>query len=213
MKTRLGVLNMKVMMHPLLVHPHLRLLLVLITQTSITVLSASSDDLSEATFFERRIRPLLLDHCQDCHGTLNKGMPHLPLLDSREAFVGDSALVVPGSPAESRLIQALENPTVLGNHPDWPKPMMSRQKQDLERWIEMGAPWPASPSEQRDANTDGNTSRPEGLHWSFRALVRPALPDVPDSFRIHNPIDRFVVQKLIQSDLPQADPAPSSTLI
>ena len=50
MKTRLGVLNMKVMMHPLLVHPHLRLLLVLITQTSITVLSASSDDLSEATF-------------------------------------------------------------------------------------------------------------------------------------------------------------------
>ena len=213
MKTRLGVLKMKVMMHPLLVHPHLRLLLVLITQTSITVLSASSDDLSEATFFERRIRPLLLDHCQDCHGTLNEGMPHLPLLDSREAFVGDSALVVPGSPAESRLIQALENPTVLGNHPDWPKPMMSRQKQDLERWIEMGAPWPASSSEQRDANTDGNTSRPEGLHWSFRALVRPALPDVPDSFRIHNPIDRFVVQKLIQSDLSQADPAPSSTLI
>ena len=213
MKTRLGVLNMKVMMHPLLVHPHLRLLLVLITQTSITVLSASSDDLSEATFFDRRIRPVLLDHCQDCHGTLHKGMPHLPLLDSREAFVGDSALVVPGSPAESRLIQALENPTVLGNHPDWPKPMMSRQKQDLERWIEMGAPWPASPSEQRDANTDGNTSRPEGLHWSFRALVRPALPDVPDSFRIHNPIDRFVVQKLIQSDLSQADPAPSSTLI
>ena len=71
-------------------------------------------------------------------------MPHLPLLDSREAFVGDSALVVPGSPAESRLIQALENPTVLGNHPDWPKPMMSRQKQDLERWIQVGAPWPAS---------------------------------------------------------------------
>ena len=99
MKTRLGVLNMKVMMHPLLVHSHLRLLLVLITQASIPILSASSDDLSEATFFERRIRPLLLDHCQDCHGTLNEGMPHLPLLDSREAFVGDSALVVPGSPA------------------------------------------------------------------------------------------------------------------
>ena len=212
MKTRLGVLNMKVMMHPLLVHPHLRLLLVLITQTSITVLSASSDDLSEATFLNVEsghcfwiiAKTVMAPEQRDASSSL---------LDSREAFVGDSALVVPGSPAESRLIQALENPTVLGNHPDWPKPMMSRQKQDLERWIEMGAPWPANPSEQRDANTDGNTSRPEGLHWSFRALVRPALPDVPDSFRIHNPIDRFVVQKLIQSDLPQADPAPSNTLI
>ena len=86
--------------------------------------------------------------------------------------------------------------------------MMSRQKQNLERWIQMGAPWPASSSEQRDANTDVNTSRPEGLHWSFFALVRPALPDVPDSFRIHNPIDRFVVQKLIQSDLSQVTQHP-----
>src|SRR5688572_25759110 len=66
----------------------------------------TADDLR---FFETSVRPLLIEHCQKCHGP-EKQWSNLRL-DSRAALEkgGDLGLViVPGNPAESRLIRAVK---------------------------------------------------------------------------------------------------------
>lgn len=61
-------------------------------------------------FFEKHVRPVLIQHCYECHslkGGKNKGNL---LLDSREGWLrgGDSGpAIVPGDPAASLLVQAI----------------------------------------------------------------------------------------------------------
>src|SRR5687767_15451182 len=59
-------------------------------------------------FFEKKIRPILADNCHKCHGA-DKHQGNLRL-DSRGAALagGDSgAVIIPGKPEESLLIDAI----------------------------------------------------------------------------------------------------------
>src|SRR5437764_12072874 len=70
-----------------------------------TPVPADKIDPAQAEFFEKKVRPLLLDNCQSCHGP-DKQKAGLRL-DSREALIsgGESgAVVLPGIPDKSRLI-------------------------------------------------------------------------------------------------------------
>src|SRR5438067_13572051 len=64
-------------------------------------------------FFEKKIRPLLAEHCYACHSTNAAAQKKLKgglLLDTRDGVRagGDSGrIVVPGKPADSLLIEAL----------------------------------------------------------------------------------------------------------
>ena len=61
-------------------------------------------------FFETNVRPVLVEHCQKCHGS-KKQWAGLRL-DSREALLrgGDSgAAIVPGEPNKSLLIRAVRH--------------------------------------------------------------------------------------------------------
>src|SRR5262245_44852361 len=62
-------------------------------------------------FFEKKIRPILVEHCYGCHSTASKKLKGGLLLDSREGIRkgGESGRpsVVPGKPEESLLIQAV----------------------------------------------------------------------------------------------------------
>ena len=62
---------------------------------------ASPDD-----FFEKKIRPILVEHCYKCHSTRSKRLKADLRLDSREGLVkgGDSGpAIVVGKPDESSL--------------------------------------------------------------------------------------------------------------
>ena len=73
-------------------------------------LSLAADDRAGIAFFEANIRPLLVDHCYDCHSS-EKGQSKGGLtLDTRAGWMtgGDSgAAIVPGKPEESLLIKAV----------------------------------------------------------------------------------------------------------
>ena len=59
---------------------------------------ARAEDAAGLEFFEKRIRPLLVEHCFACHGTGKKHKANL-LLDSRAGLLkgGDTGpAVVPG---------------------------------------------------------------------------------------------------------------------
>src|SRR5436190_13485703 len=62
-------------------------------------------------FFERRIRPVLVEHCYECHSGAAKIKGGLRL-DSRDGWSrgGDSGSpIVPGKPDESLLIEAVRS--------------------------------------------------------------------------------------------------------
>src|SRR5271170_2188411 len=109
---------------------------------------ATADDktitAADEEFFERKVRPVLVQHCQRCHGP-EKAKGGLRL-DSRAAALkgGDSGpALVPGSPEKSRLLEAVGygNAELLmppkGKLPD-------SIRADLAAWVKRGAPWPGS---------------------------------------------------------------------
>jgi mono/diheme cytochrome c family protein len=93
-------------------------------------------------FFESQVRPLLVEHCFECHSSKAKTVKGGLKLDSREGALkgGDSgAGLVPGEADKSLIIDAVrwksfEMP---------PKGKLSTEQVDtLARWVAAGAPWP-----------------------------------------------------------------------
>ena len=83
-------------------------------------------------------------------------------LDSRAAALagGDSGpAVVPGKPDESLLIEAVRRQGDVKMPPD--KPLTDPQIAALTRWVELGAPWPASAA--KPAETRPAAGRPLGV--------------------------------------------------
>src|SRR5688500_18908431 len=75
--------------------------------------AAEPSDPRAVEFFEKRIRPMLAEHCGKCHSAeaaANRKLKGGLLLDSRSALLkgGDSGpAVVPGRAADSLLVKAL----------------------------------------------------------------------------------------------------------
>ncbi len=76
-----------------------------------TAVQAADDE--DREFFEKRIRPVLVERCYECHNSRDNAEGDLAL-DHRTAMLagGDSGeAVVPGKPDESLLIQAIRHET------------------------------------------------------------------------------------------------------
>src|SRR5579859_5330707 len=76
-------------------------------------LLAADPDPKGIEFFENKIRPVLIEHCYECHSTAAQEKKKLKgglLLDSKEGVLagGDTGpAIVPGKAKESLLIQSL----------------------------------------------------------------------------------------------------------
>src|SRR6516165_10699551 len=118
-------------------------ILVILVWAVLTAHDGASEPISpqQAEFFEKRVRPVLVENCIDCHG--EKKQEAGLRLDSREGILkgADSGpIVVPGKPAESELIEAIRQTG------DLKMPPRSKLAPDeiaaLTQWIDMGLPWP-----------------------------------------------------------------------
>lgn len=149
------------------------------------------------TFFEKKIRPILVEHCYRCHssqaaktGKVKGGLQ----LDTREGIRsgGDSGpAIVPGSPAKSLLLAALRHETVKmppsGKLPD-------SVIADFAAWIEQGAPDPrdGKPLVQTE-KIDWQKARE---FWAFQPPKTHTPPPVKDLTWPRKDIDRFVLAEL-----------------
>ncbi|MES2792282.1 MAG: DUF1549 domain-containing protein [Planctomycetota bacterium] len=163
-------------------------------------------------FFESKVRPLLVEHCQKCHGA-DKQRGGLQL-NSLSAMLqgGDSGpAVVPGKPDESLLIEAIQFETLM--MPPTGK-LRDAEIDVLVRWVKEGAVWPAgeTPSVAAPARTSG-ISDEDRKHWAFLPVRDPDLPDVANKSWGENGIDRFVLRKLEDEHLSPAPEADRRTLI
>ncbi len=156
-------------------------------------------------FFETNVRPVLVEHCQKCHGS-KKQWAGLRL-DSREALLrgGDSgAAIVPGEPNKSLLIRAVRHEDENLKMPEDGK-LADRQIADLVRWVEMGAPFPET------AKTGMRSRDPK--HWAFQPPTEPQIPAVKNTKWPQIALDNFILSKLESAGLSPAEKADKRTLI
>lgn len=171
-------------------------------------LSAAGDVQTE--FFEKRIRPLLLEHCTECHGAeKQKGGLRL---DHREGWAqgGDSGPgILPGTPENSLLWRAVSY-----EDRDLKMPPKKRLPEaalaDLKAWISSGAHDP------RDAPPEAGDKSNRAVHseslWSFQPPSAQPAPEVKKAdWPIKTP-DAFLLARLEAEGLAPAPDADARTL-
>lgn len=173
----------------------------------------ADEDQTGIEFFETHIRPLLIRRCYECHSSKAETIEGGLRLDSTAGWRrgGDSGpVIVPGKPAESRLLKAVlyQDPT-LAMPPD--NALSKREIDLLRKWIEMGAPDPRTVEEKVGPRAiDFDAGR---QFWSFRAIADPKPPQVKNVDWPNSPIDRFVLARIEDNQLTPVGPAPRRILI
>ncbi len=173
------------------------------------LVSAAEADAERLAFFEKKIRPVLVKHCYDCHSEkaakTNKLKGGL-LVDTKAGLLtgGDSGPgVVPGKPGESSLIAALKYESF--EMP--PKGKLSPEViRDFEHWIEQGALDPRV-VEATSAPLKKSIDIEAGKQfWAYKQPQVLGLPKVQATSWPSNDIDHFVLSKIEGAKLkPTAD--------
>jgi hypothetical protein len=153
-------------------------------------------------FFEKKVRPVLAEHCYSCHGPKKQSAGlRLDTAAGVKAGADNGPVVAPGDPTKSRLVAAVKR------QGDFPMPPKAALPDDvvavLTEWVKAGAPYP------EDAGTLGKGTDPK-THWAFQPLPEPAVPAVAN---VKSPIDAFVQAKLGDRGLSLAPQADRRTLI
>ncbi len=175
-----------------------------------------ADEAAQREHFEKHIRPVLVQHCYQCHSVLAKEVKGSLRLDTREAIRkgGESGpAVVPGKVAESLLISALRHETV-AMPPD--KKLPDSTIAHFVHWIETGA----FDSRDEGATPDLQFAAARAAQfeqfrqwWSLQPVVEPAIPEVKNAAWSGQPIDRFLLSKLEASGLGPVPRASREVLI
>ena len=186
---------------------------VLVWRMACACTSAATAAPPEKVSFNQHIRPILSNNCFYCHGPDEKHREAKLRLDVREDAVrdlGGYAAIVPGKPDASEIMKRITTQ----DEDDVMPPVKSKkqltpeQKETLKRWIAQGA----------------NYER----HWSFEPLKRSAVPDVAALVKARadlpaesaraltsaatNPIDPFIIERLLREGIAPSPEADLSTL-
>ena len=98
----------------------------------------------QLAFFEKKIRPVLVESCYKCHSAEAEKIKGGLVLDTRDGTRkgGETgAIIQPGAPERSKLIASLKH-----RNPDTAMPPKGKLADnviaDFEAWVKMGAPDP-----------------------------------------------------------------------
>jgi hypothetical protein len=162
-----------------------------------------TDDGTE--FFERQVRPILVQRCYECHSAGKKVKGGLALDTAEGVSKGGElgAVVRPGQPNESLLIKAVRYADQDLQMP--PKHRLeSNEVAVLERWVAIGAPYPPNV-----IRVPGRASE----HWAFQPVRTHAVPRTANARWAANDIDRFIVGRLEERGIQPGPAADRRTLI
>jgi hypothetical protein len=158
-------------------------------------------------FFENKIRPILANHCLECHsgekGKIKGGLN----MDSKEDVLkgGDTGPALEaGNVQGSLIIKAVTWEDDLQMPPK--KKLSDEQIADLKKWISIGAPDPREPSKTA-AKVD------KKAHWAFQPVSKPTPPAVKNASWGTNAIDKFILAKLEEKSMIAAPQADKETLL
>ncbi len=185
---------------------------VLMTSGSLAIAAESPE---AAAFFESKIRPVLVQHCYQCHSAKTGKSEGGLRLDSRNAIRtgGDrGAAVVPGDSKKSVLLTAISHTDPDLKMPPKKERLPESVINDFKTWINSGA---ADPREEEAANaaTPPVTIEAGRKFWAYQ---KPTAHKTPPPTATQNPdwakreLDHFILAKLNESGhspSPDAEPA------
>jgi len=171
---------------------------------------ANSFGLEDDVFLDRVV-PILQARCLECHRAgFSKG--DFSLEDATSFF--EDGYIERGDSGNSHFVELISSQD---NHrAEMPKngsPLTDDQIEVIRSWIDSGASWP----DGFELTYDAKVARPLDYDWwSFREVVKPAVPiliDSPNRDWIRNPIDAFVLEMLERKKLAPSKEANRRTLI
>ena len=167
--------------------------------------------LEDREFFETRVRPVLAEHCFECHGPEKQKaglrLDHLRfILDGGESGPALDA----GDAASSRLVRAVGYGDADLQMPP-PGKLDDAHIADITAWIDAGAYWPEEPLPDSEAAEEApfDLEARAASHWAWRP---PEVQTPPPGDSAH-PIDRFVHARLAEADLRPAQRASKEVLL
>ena len=167
----------------------------------------------DGAFFEAKIRPVLAENCYRCHSSTMVAPKGGIILDTKE---GLHSIVVPGKPAESRIMEVLsyEDPVV-----QMPPPgkLTDAILADFTKWIAAGA---VDTRVTAPAATAAASVQYKGMSladgrkwWAFQPVAVMAAPKLTPAQGVPaNKIDNFVFAKLAANKLKPSPRADKRTL-
>ena len=178
--------------------------------------ATAAEPAGSAEFFEKKVRPILVEHCFKCHGDTKGKAPKGGLrLDSRTGMLkgGDNgSVLLPGSPNKSKLIEAIRFQNSELKMPPSGK-LTAQHLADLEAWVKDGAIWPNDTAVAVPNTSTFDLAKRKREHWAWQP-VRPTMPpDVKNAAWPTDPVDRFILAKLEASGMKPAPAAQRRTWI
>ncbi len=135
---------------------------------------------ARAVSFLREVRPILAQHCFQCHGpdeAARKGKLRLDLKDHALAERKGAHVIAPKDPDGSLVWERVTTDDPRRKMPpEGAQSLTEKQLATLKLWIEQGAKWEE--------------------HWSFVPATKPAIPRVADRSWVRDPFDAFVLARL-----------------
>ena len=153
--------------------------------------------------FGRDVLPLLEKRCFECHRgeDASSGVR----LDLKEELLGETtgrALVRPGEPGQSRLIEVIRGQDPDLKMPPEGEPLAEAEIAILESWIKEGLAWDDKLLPPRPLVSD---------HWAYQPVSRPKMP-TSSLNGSDNPIDVFIAARQQEAGLNLAPEADRRTL-
>ena len=164
-------------------------------------------------FFEEKIRPILNDHCFECHSS-EKQESDLRL-DSREFMLkgGASGAAAKSEDADdSLIIEVMEYGGDIEMPPD--QRLDDGVIDDFRKWIDEGMAWPKS----RDDTTDKPMTMEERVanhkqtHWSYRKVIRPETSRLENDQWSRNEVDQLLLKLMRSKSVTPSEEADRFTL-
>jgi hypothetical protein len=177
---------------------------------------ADQPEAAGVEFFEKQIRPLLVQRCLKCHGAKDDIEGGLSLASKSLILKGGETgpAAVTGKADASLMIQAIGYADELRMPPDGKLPQ--REIDLLTKWVQSGMPWPEEKETPAGLRTEGEPYKitdAQRQFWSFQPVKVSAQPTVKNAAWPKSDLDRFILAKLEAAGLPPAQAASKRTLI
>jgi len=175
--------------------------------------SGSTGDQIE--FFEKKIRPLFVSHCYNCHSADTKPAGGLRVDDLDGLLTGgdEGPGVVPGHPDDSLVLKRILTDNPKRRMPKEGALLNETEVADLTAWIKNGAAWPREVIPPNLGKIRANYVALRTNHWAWQPLTSSSVPVITNDLWSRDNIDRFILAKLKTKSLAPVADADRTTLI
>ena len=178
-------------------------------------LQGAEPDGAGIEFYEKKVRPILVEHCYSCHSATAAKIKGGLRVDAREALFegGESGKVlIAGHPEKSKFIEAVTYKNVELQMPKSGK-LPDTVIVDLTAWVKMGAPMPPDSQATSVGKAAFDLEKRKRTHWAWKPILAPRVPVVENAEWPLTSIDRFILAQLESKKIAPAKPAEPRTLL